>query len=229
VVGERKIDDARNSYRSARRAGGRIGHWGGAGRHAGGCLGRRFPDFHRRDGFVADSRQYRNRHVGHGDFAIALGDGANASALGGPFDIAFADGAGSTADTADGYLDFASANGASSIAGAGYGNFDAALTNGTDSGALASGDVFNNTTLIPGNDDFAFAWGPHTIASSGDLFSTTSSSGDIATVFDPFGTMGSDAYAGIGNFDLAAIFGDGFSTDTAATGGNFLVDILPML
>ena len=47
--------------------------------------------------------------------------------------------------------------------------------------------------------------------------------------------LGTDslAYAGygmtgdtVGNFDLAAIFGDGFISD-AATGANFLVDILP--
>ena len=32
-----------------------------------------------------------------------------------------------------------------------------------------------------------------------------------------------------GSFDLAAVFGDGFDTFPAATGGNFLVEILPML
>ena len=32
-----------------------------------------------------------------------------------------------------------------------------------------------------------------------------------------------------GSFDLAAVFGDGFDTFRAATGGNFLVEILPML
>jgi hypothetical protein len=57
----------------------------------------------------------------------------------------------------------------------------------------------------------------------------SSSSNDAALVFDPFGTVGSSAFAGGGNFDRAAIFGDAFNTDTAATGGNFLVDILPML
>jgi hypothetical protein len=43
------------------------------------------------------------------------------------------------------------------------------------------------------------------------------------------GTVGSSAFAGGGDFDLAAIFGDAFNTETAATGGNYLVDILPML
>jgi hypothetical protein len=41
--------------------------------------------------------------------------------------------------------------------------------------------------------------------------------------------VGSSAFAGGGDSDLAAIFGDGFNTDTAAVGGNFLLDILPTL
>jgi hypothetical protein len=191
-----------------------------------------------------------------GDFglAIAIGDGANASIDAGSGDYALADGAGSSAvigqygasdlssavangtdssaQVSDGNYDVASATGAHSLAGAGYGNFDIATANGTDSGALASGVIFNNTTLIPGNDDFASAWGPNTIASAGvivDPSVPTSSSNDVATVFDPFGTVGSDAFAGGGNFDLAAIFGDGFNTELSAVGGNFLTAILPML
>jgi hypothetical protein len=57
---------------------------------------------------------------------------------------------------------------------------------------------------------------------------------DIATVFDPFGTVGSTPVSGAsdllnlpGSFDLAAVFGDGFSAFPDATGGNFLIDILP--
>jgi hypothetical protein len=53
------------------------------------------------------------------------------------------------------------------------------------------------------------------------------SSDDTALVFDPFGTEGSTAYAGEGNFDLAAAFGDMLHAD--ATEFNFLVDILPSL
>jgi hypothetical protein len=191
-----------------------------------------------------------------GDFglAIAIGDGANASIDAGSGDYALADGTtssaiigqygpsdlssavangtDSSAQVSDGNYDFASANGDQSLAGAGYGNFDTATANGTDSGALASGAIVNNTTLVPGNDDFASAWGPHTIASAGvivDPLNPTASSNDVAPVFDPFGTVGSEAFAGGGNFDLAAIFGDGFNTDAAAVGGNFLTDILPML
>ncbi|WP_406813398.1 hypothetical protein [Mycobacterium sp. M23085] len=57
---------------------------------------------------------------------------------------------------------------------------------------------------------------------------------DVATVFDPFGTVGSSATAGTeepitgpGDFDLASAFGDGLQPN--ATGGSFLVDILPSL
>jgi hypothetical protein len=189
-----------------------------------------------------------------GDIAIAFGSGANATATGGFGDYALADGAGSTADVGSfgtsyldaaiasgtnsladggyGYLDYASANGDSSIAGAGYGSGDVSIASGTDSGALTGGVTINNTTEVPGNDDFAYALGPHTVASADALVdpsNPTASSNDVATVFDPLGTMGSEAYAGGGNFDLAAIFGDGFNTDLGAVGGNFLTDILPML
>ncbi len=203
---------------------------------------------------VAGNEATATTTAGDWSIAIAIGDGANASVTGGSGDYALADGAGSSAiigqygasdlssaiangtdssaQVSDGNDDFASATGTHSLAGAGYGNFDTATANGTDSGALASGVIFNNTTLIPGNDDFASAWGPHTIASAGvivDPSSPTSSSNDVATVFDPFGTVGSDAFAGGGNFDLAAIFGDGYNTELGAVGGNFLTDILPTL
>ena len=62
------------------------------------------------------------------------------------------------------------------------------------------------------------------MAGSGVLFTETASSNDIAMVFDPFGTTGSEALAGIGNFDLAEAFGD--MLHALATSGNFLADIL---
>ena len=129
-------------------------------------------------------------------------------------------------------LDIASATGDGSKAAAGYGNFDTATADGTGSLAGASGVILGTSTLIPGNDDFASAWGPDTIASTGvivDPSFPTASSNDVATVVDPFGTVGSDAYAGGGDYDLAAVFGDGLNTDLAAVGGNFLTDILPSL
>jgi hypothetical protein len=177
---------------------------------------------------------------GTNDIAIAIGADSTACAgsaavacgdIPGQFDSAVAEGTGSSALSGDGYLDYASASGDGSIAGAGYGNFDSAVANGTDSGALTGGAIVD-TTLVPGNDDVAFAWGPHTIASADlivDPLNPTESDNDAALVFDPFGTVGSSAFAGGGDSDLAAIFGDGFNTDLAAVGGNFLVDILPTL
>ena len=145
---------------------------------------------------------------GMGDIAIAFGNGANATATGGLFDSAFADGTGSSA-------------------AAGIGGGDTAFASGTGSSALAGGDTVTDasgTHTFLGNDDFASALGPHTMAGSGVLFTETASSNDIAMVFDPFGTSGSEALAGIGNFDLAAAFGD--TLHALATSGNFLVDIL---
>jgi hypothetical protein len=98
------------------------------------------------------------------------------------------------------------------------------------SSAIASGDTVTDTggtTTNLGNDDVAFAVGQETMAGSGVLFTETASSNDIAMVFDPFGAAGSEALAGIGNFDLAEAFGD--MLHVVATSGNFMADILPML
>jgi hypothetical protein len=70
--------------------------------------------------------------------------------------------------------------------------------------------------------------GPNTIASAGSLLiSLVPSSNDVAWVFDPFGTVGSSAFAGVGNSDLAAVFGDMLTAN--AYGANDLVTILPSL
>jgi len=183
---------------------------------------------------------------GMGDMAIAFGDGANAVAVGGAGNYAMADGTGSTADVggygassfsaaiADGAgsdasagvgnFDYGSATGDGSIAAGGYGNFDTAVAidTGPDGGALAGGG-----SLLSENDDSAFAWGPHSLASAGDALGNYPSSNDIAAVFDPFGTEGSSAFATGGNFDLAAAFGDMLHAMTAI--GNDLVNILPSL
>ena len=162
--------------------------------------------------------------------AIAIGDGASATATDGNGDYAFADGTGSTAVSEGGNFDYASATGDGSAVGTGTGSFDTAIANGTDSGALAGGDIVTDasgTHTYLGNDDFAYALGSNTIAESGGLFTNTASSDDIAAVIDPFGAVGSTAYAGEGNFDLAAAFGDILHAD--ATEFNFLVDILPSL
>jgi len=166
---------------------------------------------------------------GMGDFAIAFGDGANATATGGTFDSAFADGTGSTAFAGDGNFDSAYAVGAGSGAGVETGSGDTAFASGTDTGAFAAGDSVTDasgTHTYVGNDDFASALGLHSLADSGAIMSETSSSNDIAVIFDPFGTIGSTAYAGDGNFDLAAVFADMLH---AAAEGNFMADILSML
>ena len=182
--------------------------------------------------------------AGQFGLAIAMGDGASATAVDGLGNYALADGAGSTADvggfgassystaiadgagsTADagvGNFDYASASGAGSDAGGGYGNFDTAVAidTGSAGGALAGGG-----SLLSENNDFAFAWGPNAQAGAGDALGNYPSSNDIAAVFDPFGTAGSSAFATDGNFDLAAAFGDMLHAITPI--GNFLVDIQP--
>jgi hypothetical protein len=169
---------------------------------------------------------------GPGDIAIAIGNdsAANAGGLGtgGLFDFALAHGTDSGASAGVGNFDFASANGDDSRAISGGGNFDTALANGTDSDTLAGG-IINNGTLFPGSDDLGFAWGPHTFASSGIAFTgTDAGNSDIAAVLDPFGTVGSTAYAGDGNFDLGAVlFADGLTAN--AFPGDDLISILPML
>jgi len=164
-----------------------------------------------------------------GDIAIAFGDGANATATDGTFDSAFADGANSTAYAGAGNFDSAYAIGDGSNAGVATGSGDTAFANGTDAAALAGGVSVTDasgTHVYAGNDDFSSALGPHTLADSGAIMSETPSSNDIAMVFDPFGTVGSTAYAGAGNFDLASVIGDMLH---AAAEGNFMADILPSL
>jgi hypothetical protein len=173
---------------------------------------------------------------GMGDIAIAYGDGAQATASGGVGDYAFAEGADSNAGAGSGGVttgdfDVAYANGAGSVAGAGGGNFDTAIVNGTDSAALASGDSVTDegvTTVYPANDDLAYVWGPNSVAIGGGYFGVeTDSNHDAAVVIDPFGTVGSTASAGTGDYDFAAAFGD--MLHAMAVAGNDMVSILPSL
>jgi hypothetical protein len=173
---------------------------------------------------------------GAGDIAIAFGDGASANATGGVGDYAFADGTGSNAGAGSGGIttgnfDYAFADGAGSNAGAGAGSFDTAVASGADSAALASGDSVTDagvTTVYPANDDLAYAWGPNTVAIGGGYFGVeTDSNYDAAVVVDPFGTAGSTASAGNGDYDFAAAFGD--MLHAMAVAGNDMVDILPSL
>jgi hypothetical protein len=162
--------------------------------------------------------------AGIGDIAIAIGNGANASASG-ILDTAFADGTNSEAVAGFGILDSATVFGTNSIAKAGsLGGFDSALVFGTDGNATANlgiGDFASviNTGSAP---DLADAGGM-----GFDIDGLSMGNFDIASVV---GT-GSTADAGFdfttdtgGSYDLAAAFGDMLNS-TAATGGNFLVDI----
>lgn len=170
---------------------------------------------------------------GTGGIAIAFGNNSFANA--------------STGQAGSGLFNTAVALGNESDAQSGGGNFDSAFAD-TDSKALAIGgnsdtavatdggfaEAGGNSSLsLPGNNDFAYYDGPAPSPDTGALAGfvgddTTAGSNDIAAVFDPSGTVGSLALAGDGNFDLAAVFGDALSS-TAATGGNFLVDIVPSL
>jgi hypothetical protein len=142
---------------------------------------------------------------GTGDIAIAIGNGSTAQAgVGSAF--------GET--LSPGEFDIAVANGTNSFASSGVGDFDSAYADGTNSFAAVGG--FNG---VLSNGDFGMAWGPHTDAESG-VFSTVPSGNDVALVVDPFGTLGSSAHAGDGNFDLASIFGDG-STASVGMPGNY--------
>jgi hypothetical protein len=96
----------------------------------------------------------------------------------------------------------------------------------TASRLITAGFGDNNIASVVGDNSYA--------ASGGGFDPAVVGNDNIAAVFDPFGTLGSTAVAGEGldipgSFDLAAVFGDGFDTFPAATGGNFLVEILPTL
>jgi hypothetical protein len=182
------------------------------------------------DGYSLVSDGTASAETTSGDYglAIASGNDASATATDGTGDYALADGAGTTAISGTGNDDSAYAIGAGSVAGAGTGNDDTAFASGGGQ-ALASGDVVTDPTPVeyPGNDDFAAAIGPDAKAESGDLFTNVASSNDTAIVVDPTGTEGSTAFAGEGNFDLAAAFGD--MLHASATELNNVIDILPSL
>ena len=123
---------------------------------------------------------------------------------------------GNTATAISGMGDMAIAIGNGAEAGAINGIFDSAFAFGTKALAFAGDGNFNSTSVV-GEDDSGFSGG------------------------DPSGVLGSDdltfilgnndfAWAGAspvnpGDFDLAAIFGDGLTS--SAAGGSFLLDLLP--
>jgi hypothetical protein len=187
---------------------------------------------------------------GLGDFAIADGANSNAVADGGFGDFASADGsdsfaaAGSTLANATGNnFDFASADGIGSFAEAGFnGSGDSASVAGDGSVAFVgfngSGDsvsAIGNDTLaeaglgtvaVPANFDFASDWGTLTAIPDVATVDAIGGSGDLAFVVDPLGTIGSEAFAGLGNnFDLAGVFGDNLIVDSVLS--DFLFHIAP--
>jgi hypothetical protein len=189
---------------------------------------------------------------GIGASAVA-GDTA-AGATGNNFDFASATGNGSealsgnelgTPDTTGSSFDFASASGGNG----GIDGPDEAIAGQNGSGDIASAvgqnvssvSGFSKDAADPNNFDFASATGNNTTPTTdltealagGNTEGVGGSSYDIATVYDPSGTVGSDAIVGAnlttaGDYDLASVFGDALHA-TTATGANFLVDILPSL
>ena len=100
----------------------------------------------------------------------------------------------------------------------------------TDSGNITGQNI--GALAGFGNGDSATVVGGTSSATAGG-FDGNAGNYDIASVFDPTGTTGSLADAGAnasdpGSYDLASAFGDALQA-TSATGGNFLVDILPSL
>jgi hypothetical protein len=187
---------------------------------------------------------------GFGDFASADGPGGLAiagdevaGATGNNFDFASATGNGSNAaagnpvgqfpDATGSSFDFASTDGANSAALAGFnGSGDSASAIGQNVESLAG---VSANAADPANFDSTSILGnlstPTTVVSdaiAGGGSSGLGGSGDSAFVLDPFGTVGSEAVAGLGsNFDLAGALTDNLAA--TATGSNFLVDILPSL
>jgi hypothetical protein len=188
---------------------------------------------------------------GFGDYALATaadteavaGDAAT-GATGNNFDFASASGVDSEAvagntelpDTTGSSFDYASANsgnatptlGAEALAGL-DGSGDSASAVGQ--GAFAVSGV--SDTATPANFDSASVLSNVNTPTDAEAFAGSGAdflggSSDTAFVVDPLATVGSLALAGDGfNSDLAGVFGD--DLNAAATGANFLVDILPSL
>ncbi|MFZ0906317.1 MAG: hypothetical protein WAN71_21080 [Mycobacterium sp.] len=117
----------------------------------------------------------------------------------------------------------------------GFGLGPAAVDGNSDSASQSgnfTGDNLGSFAGI-GNNDIASEVGNGSNAVAGGSFADTSLTGnnDIAYVFDPTGTMGSNAFSGAdtasGNSDLAAVLGVDNMTATAQN-ANFLYDIITL-
>ena len=179
------------------------------------------------------------------DDATAIGAGSNAIVgAGSSLSSAFSDGTSSTAVAGAGNGNLATAIGTGSTAITVLGNGDLATASGggtaTAGGFLANAfaDGAGSTATATGAADSATALG-------GNAEAQASGIGDIAYIFNTGSALdqataslgdnllaeiigtGSTAEAGLGNWDLAAAFGD--MLHAMATGGNFLLDIMPSL
>jgi hypothetical protein len=172
------------------------------------------------------------------DTAITFGDHSFATSGGGLLDFAFADGYQAGAGAANGVIiegppsafNLGVALGPNTNAAAGAGNDNVAYAvNPTDTDTSPATIV--QAFLGNGNIGLGFGAGDDVHAGGVGFDSEPSVLGnfDLAALFG----MDSSADAGStltapGDFDLSAVFGDMLHS-TAATGGNFLADILPLL
>jgi len=167
------------------------------------------------------------------DAPRATGNNFDVASDTGNFSAADAGNFGTTPDTIGSSFDFASADGNDSDAFAGEnGSGDSASAVGqnvlSEAGlSINAADPANfDTASVLGNSSTPTPSASEAIA--GGLGAGPTGSGDSAFVFDPFGTLGSEAFAGLsGNFDLAGALAD--NLNASATGANFLIDILPSL
>jgi hypothetical protein len=181
------------------------------------------------DGFSFLQDGSATAYSGTGDIAIAYGDDATASAGSasnpGIFDSAFADGPDAGAYAGVGNDDSATAIGSGSSASVGSGDGDTGFADGTGTSVTAGGESNAGTLELAGNDMYASAVGSddNAVAEAALGGVSTASTGDVATSIG----NSSDAYAGVGDYDFAGVFGE--SLTSAATGGNFLFDLMPSL
>jgi hypothetical protein len=193
------------------------------------------------DGFSLLQEGTATANSGSGDFAIAVGNDASATATGGFGDMASASGTDATASATDGNFNFASASSVFSTTGgtatAGNGSFDVAEEGGLNGTATADNGSFDGAFALTGASGTAIAqFGNGDFANTtGDGFSSAGGTSEFIGNADYAANLGSlmSAMAGSsdtasGSFDIAAILASG-TPDATATGGNFLVDILPSL
>lgn len=116
----------------------------------------------------------------------------------------------------------------------GNGSLDSATTFGTDSSAEVTNGNLDSATVVGGlgeaeaengNGDLASVvntGSTEDVAIAGGTSPSFLGSNDIASVLGTDSSAFAGASSGVGNFDLAAVFGD--DLNATATGANFLVD-----